>query len=67
MKMNGSQILIQALIDQGVDTIFGYPGGSVLNIYDALYERQDEIRHVLTSHEQGAAHAADGYAGRTGK
>ena len=67
MKMNGSQILIQALIDQGVDTIFGYPGGSVLNIYDALYERQDEIRHVLTSHEQGAAHAADGYARSTGK
>ena len=53
MKMNGSQILIQSLIDQGVDTIFGYPGGSVLNIYDALYEKSDEIRHVLTSHEQG--------------
>ena len=67
MKMNGSQILIQALIDQGVDTIFGYPGGAVLNIYDALYEKQDEIRHVLTSHEQGAAHAADGYARTTGK
>ena len=67
MKMNGSQILIQALIDQGVDTIFGYPGGSVLNIYDALYERQEDIRHVLTSHEQGAAHAADGYARSTGK
>lgn len=67
MKMNGSQILIQALIDQGVDTIFGYPGGSVLNIYDALYERQEDIRHVLTSHEQGAAHAADGYARSSGK
>lgn len=67
MKMNGSQILIQALIDQGVDTIFGYPGGSVLNIYDALYERSDDIRHILTSHEQGAAHAADGYARSTGK
>lgn len=67
MKMNGSQILIQALIDQGVDTIFGYPGGSVLNIYDALYERQNDIRHILTSHEQGAAHAADGYARSTGK
>ena len=67
MKMNGSQILIQSLIDQGVDTIFGYPGGSVLNIYDALYEKSDEIRHVLTSHEQGAAHAADGYARSTGK
>ena len=67
MKMNGSQILIQSLIDQGVDTIFGYPGGSVLNIYDALYEKSDEIRHVLTSHEQGAAHAADGYARSPGK
>lgn len=67
MKMNGSQILIQALIDQGVDTIFGYPGGSVLNIYDALYEKRNELRHVLTSHEQGAAHAADGYARSTGK
>lgn len=67
MKMNGSQILIQSLIDQGVDTIFGYPGGSVLNIYDALYERSEDIRHVLTSHEQGAAHAADGYARSTGK
>lgn len=67
MKMNGSQILIQSLIDQGVDTLFGYPGGSVLNIYDALYERRDEIHHVLTSHEQGAAHAADGYARSTGK
>ncbi len=67
MKMNGSQILIQALIDQGVDTIFGYPGGSVLNIYDALYDKKDEIRHVLTSHEQGAAHAADGYARTSGK
>src|SRR5699024_11572492 len=67
MKMNGSQILIQSLIDQGVDTIFGYPGGSVLNIYDAVYENSDEIRHVLTAHEQGAAHAADGYARSTGK
>ena len=67
MKMNGSQILIQALIDQGVDTIFGYPGGAVLNIYDALYERSEDIRHIITSHEQGAAHAADGYARSTGK
>lgn len=67
MKMNGSQILIQALIDQGVDTIFGYPGGSVLNIYDALYERSEDIRHIISSHEQGAAHAADGYARSTGK
>ncbi len=67
MMLNGSQILIQALIDQGVDTIFGYPGGSVLNIYDALYDKQDQIKHVLTSHEQGAAHAADGYARSSGK
>lgn len=67
MKLNGSQILIQSLIDQGVDTIFGYPGGSVLHIYDALYERREELYHVLTSHEQGAAHAADGYARSTGK
>lgn len=67
MKMNGSQILLQSLIDQGVDTIFGYPGGSVLNIYDALYERAKDIRHIVTSHEQGAAHAADGYARSTGK
>lgn len=67
MKMNGSQILIQALIDQGVETIFGYPGGAVLNIYDALYERRNDIHHILTSHEQGAAHAADGYARATGK
>ncbi len=67
MKMNGSQILVQSLIDQGVDTIFGYPGGAILNIYDALYEKSEEINHVLTSHEQGAAHAADGYARSTGK
>lgn len=67
MMLNGSQILVQALIDQGVDTIFGYPGGSVLNIYDALYDKRDQLHHVLTSHEQGAAHAADGYARSTGK
>ena len=67
MKMNGSQILIQSLIDQGGDTIFGDPGGSVLNIYDALYERSEDIRHIITSHEQGASHAADGYARSTGK
>lgn len=68
-QLNGAQILIEALIEQGADTIFGYPGGSVLNIYDALYENRDRIRHIITSHEQGAAHAADGYArssGRTG-
>lgn len=67
MKMTGSQILIECLKEQGVDTIFGYPGGSVLNIYDELYRHKDEIRHILTSHEQGAAHAADGYARSTGK
>ena len=67
MKLNGSQIIIECLIEQGVDTIFGYPGGAVLNIYDELYKNQDRIRHILTSHEQGAAHAADGYARSTGK
>ena len=67
MKLNGSEILVECLKEQGVDTIFGYPGGSVLNIYDALYKHQSEIRHILTSHEQGAAHAADGYARATGK
>ena len=67
MLLNGSEILVECLKEQGVDTIFGYPGGAVLNIYDALYKHQSEIRHVLTSHEQGAAHAADGYARATGK
>ena len=67
MLLNGSEILIECLKEQGVDTIFGYPGGAVLNIYDALYKHSDEIRHILTSHEQGAAHAADGYARATGK
>lgn len=67
MKLNGSQILVEALLEQGVDTIFGYPGGAVLNIYDALYKNQDRIRHIITAHEQGAAHAADGYARVTGK
>ncbi len=67
MLLNGSEILIQCLIEQGVDTIFGYPGGAVLNIYDALYKYRDDIRHVLTCHEQGASHAADGYARSTGK
>ncbi len=67
MQMNGSQILIECLLEQGVDTIFGYPGGSILNIYDELYRYQDRIRHILTSHEQGASHAADGYARATGK
>ncbi len=67
MLLNGSEILIECLKEQGVDTIFGYPGGAVLNIYDALYKHRDEIKHYLTSHEQGAAHAADGYARATGK
>ncbi len=67
MILNGSEILVECLKEQGVDTIFGYPGGAVLNIYDALYKHQTEIRHILTSHEQGAAHAADGYARATGK
>lgn len=67
MKLNGSQIIIECLVEQGVDCIFGYPGGAVLNIYDELYKNQDRIRHILTSHEQGAGHAADGYARSTGK
>lgn len=67
MQINGSQIMIECLLEQGVDTIFGYPGGSILNVYDELYRYQDRIRHILTSHEQGAAHAADGYARATGK
>ena len=67
MKLNGSQILIECLKEQGVDTVFGYPGGAILNVYDELYKHADEIRHILTSHEQGASHAADGYARATGK
>ena len=67
MKLTGSEIVIECLKEQGVDTVFGYPGGTILNIYDALYKHQDEIFHILTSHEQGAAHAADGYARATGK
>ena len=67
MQLTGSEIVIECLKEQGVDTVFGYPGGSILNIYDALYKHSGEIRHVLTSHEQGAAHAADGYARATGK
>lgn len=66
-KLNGAEIVIECLKEQGVDTVFGYPGGSILNIYDALYKHQDEITHILTSHEQGASHAADGYARATGK
>lgn len=67
MLLTGSQIVMECLLEQGVDTVFGYPGGSILNIYDELYRYQDRIRHILTSHEQGAAHAADGYARATGK
>ena len=67
MKLNGSEILMEVLLEQGVDTIFGYPGGAVLNIYDALYKYQDKLTHILTAHEQGASHAADGYARSTGK
>ncbi len=67
MKLTGSEILVECLKEQGVDTVFGFPGGAVLNIYDALYKAQKEIRHILTSHEQGASHAADGYARATGK
>ena len=67
MKLNGSEILVQVFLEQGVDTVFGYPGGAVLNIYDALYKNQDKINHYMTAHEQGAAHAADGYARATGK
>ena len=67
MKLKGSQILIQTLIEQGVTDVFGYPGGQVINIYDALYEYKDKINHILTAHEQGAAHAADGYSRATGK
>ena len=67
MQLTGSEILIECLKEQGVDTVFGYPGGSILNIYDALYKHSGEIRHILTSHEQGAAHAADGYARSAGK
>lgn len=67
MQLNGSEIVVECLKEQGVDTVFGYPGGTILNIYDALYKHSSEIRHILTSHEQGAAHAADGYARATGK
>lgn len=67
MLLSGSDILVKTLIEQGCDTIFGYPGGQILNVYDSLYTHQDEINHILTAHEQGAAHAADGYARTTGK
>ena len=67
MQLTGAEIVVECLKEQGVDTVFGYPGGTILNVYDALYKHSDEIRHILTSHEQGAAHAADGYARATGK
>lgn len=67
MQLTGAEIIVECLKEQGVDTVFGYPGGAILNVYDALYEYKDEITHVLTSHEQGASHAADGYARATGK
>ena len=67
MQLTGSQIIAEVLLEQGTDTIFGYPGGTVLNIYDELYKYQDRISHVTTAHEQGATHAADGYARSTGK
>ena len=67
MKLTGADIVIECMLEQGVDTVFGYPGGSILNIYDSLYRYSDRITHILTSHEQGAAHAADGYARTSGK
>ena len=67
MKLNGSDVIIECLLEQGVDTIFGYPGGAVLNIYDAIYKYSDKIRHIITAHEQAACHAADGYSRTTGK
>ena len=67
MQLTGSEIVIECLKEQGVDTVFGYPGGAILNVYDELYKHQNEIKHILTSHEQGAAHVADGYARATGK
>ena len=66
-KISGSKIIVECLLEQGVDTVFGYPGGAILNLYDELYKNQDKIRHILTSHEQGASHAADGYARASGK
>ena len=67
MKLTGARILIETLIEQGTDVVFGYPGGAVLNIYDELYLNSDRIKHIITAHEQGAAHAADGYARASGK
>ena len=67
MKLTGADIIVECLLEQGVDTVFGYPGGAILNVYDSLYKKSDKIHHYLTSHEQGASHAADGYARATGK
>ena len=67
MMMTGAKILIECLLEQGVDTVFGYPGGTILNVYDELYKYEGRIKHILTAHEQGASHAADGYARSTGK
>ena len=67
MKISGSRVVVECLVEQGVDTIFGYPGGAILNVYDELYKNSDRITHILTAHEQGASHAADGYARSTGK
>ena len=67
MKLTGAEIIVRVLIEQGVTDVFGYPGGQILNVYDALYKYKDEINHVLTAHEQGASHAADGYSRATGK
>ncbi|MBR2471771.1 MAG: acetolactate synthase large subunit, partial [Clostridia bacterium] len=67
MLLSGADIVIKTLLEQGCDVVFGYPGGQILNVYDSLYKYKDEIRHVLSAHEQGAAHAADGYARATGK
>ena len=67
MRINGSQLLAEVLLEHGVDTVFGYPGGAALNLYDVLYQYSDKIKHVMTAHEQGASHAADGYSRTTGK
>ena len=67
MRLNGSELVMEVLLEHGVDTVFGYPGGAALYIYDALYKYSDKINHVMTAHEQGASHAADGYARATGK
>ena len=67
MRLCGADIIVRTLIEQGVDVVFGYPGGQIINVYDSLYKYRDELRHVLTAHEQGAAHAADGYARVSGK